>query len=286
MLVAAECIPCYLKQAISAMIFAGLDKEQQYDLVAGLLPHIVLEKQATPNENSSLLLHEAVKLIGKGDPFKEAKEESNRRALALLPALQQQIAQAPDPLLTALQVAVAGNVVDFGITHNYSLENSLQETLGVEFSQSIYSEFQHRLAGAELVLIIGDNSGEIAFDIPVVDELNRRGIKVIYAVKAGPILNDATRADATMVGMDQRAMVIDNGNNFLGTVFKHCSEEFLETMIQADLILSKGQANYESLEGTPEAGQKTFFLLKAKCEMVARYIGVELGEIVFTQNKI
>lgn len=285
MRVTVECVPCYLKQVISACKQFNLKPDLQWQVMNTICDSLSnLSNKTTPAYNSSLILHRLVKEIDAGDPFRRAKEKSNEQALKLLNSIQ--IDYGEDPLYTALKIAVAGNIIDLGIIEHYNLKESLTEALKNEFAVNDYSKFKDILKKHTSVLIIGDNSGEIAFDKILVSELVKQGCLVTYAVKGGFVLNDATYEDAKQVGMVNLARVIDNGNNFLGTVFDECSEEFINTFEQADLVISKGQANYETLEGTKEAGDKTFFLLKAKCEVVARNLGCNLGDIVFTQNKI
>ncbi|MDP4128257.1 MAG: ARMT1-like domain-containing protein, partial [Bacillota bacterium] len=149
------------------------------------------------------------------------------------------------------------------------------------FARDDYELFQQRLKDAREILILGDNSGEIAFDRLLAEQLSDFGVKVTYAVKGRPILNDATMEDAAYVGMTDRIRVISNGSGILGTILRDCSEEFKQAYEKADLVISKGQANYESLEALGKEDRRLYFLLRAKCEIVAESLGVELGEMVF-----
>jgi uncharacterized protein with ATP-grasp and redox domains len=110
--------------------------------------------------------------------------------------------------------------------------------------------------------------------------------EVIYGVKGGFVLNDATLDDATEAGINNLCQVVANGNNFIGTVPEKCTEEFLQVFNAADLVISKGQANYYTLEGSGLAGNKTFFLLKAKCDVIAKSLGMQKGDLVFRKNKV
>ncbi len=287
MKVTAECIPCYLTQCIKAMEQAKVPKDRQDGHLTALLAEVAkLDTGLTPAENSTLILHQLVGRLGGQDLFAEAKNESNRLASEQLPRLSRILKDSSNPLYTALQFAVAGNVVDLGLFEDYDLDKAINDVLKNDFARSDYRDFLVRLDQVEVVLIIGDNSGEIVFDRLLAEELLALNKQVVYAVKGGFILNDATREDARQAGLDKLVRVVDSGCNFLGTIEGKCSKEFLDILSQADLIISKGQANYESLEGTPLAGDNTYFLLKAKCPVVAESLKVKYGELVFIKNYI
>lgn len=283
MKVGVECIPCYFKQAMSAMKHVGISETQQVEVLYSLMDTIKgFDTERSPAENSSLVVHGVARLIGIDDPFEKAKKESNKAAVELVDrVVRKRVAEAEDPLFAAIKAAVAGNVVDLGIMESYDLDAALDEAFNVDFAICDYEEFRERLKSVKHVLYVGDNSGEIAFDKLFVEELRRLGIDVTFVVKAGPVLNDATLEDALFVGMDKVAKVITTGSNFLGVIEETCSEEFLTAFNEAELVIAKGQANYESLEGTKLAGDKTFFILKMKCPLVADTLGVQLGDIVF-----
>ncbi len=287
MKVTAECIPCYLNQCLNAMEKGKYPPEKRAEVLAGLLTEVAaLDREKTPAENSSVILHRLVEIMGKTDPFKGAKSESNKKALEYYPKLWQVVLESADPLKQAVSFAVAGNVVDLGIFVDYDLGEAVKEVMAAGFKIDDYYCFTEMLQNSEKVLIIGDNSGEIVFDMLLAELLVQRNFEVSYGVKESFILNDATPEDARQAGMDRICRVITSGSNFLGTISEKCSREFIETMADADVIISKGQANYESLEGTQLAGEKTFFLLKAKCKVVAENLGVNYGDLVFTRNSV
>lgn len=287
MQVATKCIPCYLDQAIRALEQAKVDPDQQMQIMHELLDTIKgFDSSKSPAENSSLVMHRLVELIDGRDPFALAKQKSNEKAKALYPQLVEQLKQVDDPLFWALQYAVAGNVVDLALFDDYDLSAAVQEVTSKGFALNHYEQFKAGLERAKTVLIIGDNSGEIVFDALLVQHLKELGKEVVYGVKGGFVINDATMEDAQVAGITELAQVITNGNNFLGTIEQHCSNEFLMAYQKADLVVSKGQANYESLEGTALAGDRTFFVLKAKCPLVGDNLGVAFGEMVLVQNTV
>lgn len=286
MKVVLECIPCYMRQVINAVAQTECSEEKARQIMYQILPMIPeLDPEETPAVNSTFVLRKINTLLEIPDPFRRAKRESNELALSLLPQLRERICQSQDPFYTACQVSVAGNIIDLGIITDYDIEETLRESLAKNFDRDDSSEFKERLRSAHDVVILGDNCGEIAFDKLLAEELQRSGVRVTFVVKGQSILNDATLEDAAQVGMGEVAEVMTNGNGYLGTVVKERSKELIEAMERADLIISKGQANYESLESTPEAGEKTYFLLRAKCEIVAKSLGVDLGSMVFARNR-
>ena len=282
MKVVLDCIPCYIKQTINTLAQTEIPEEKAREIIHQTLSLIpLLDTQGTPAENSTIILRKVNELLGIEDPFHSAKIESNDLALKLLPQLKERIRKSPDPLFMSLQIAVAGNIIDMGILKDFDVEGSIREAMEKRFVRDDYESFQHRLKEAREILILGDNSGEIAFDRLLAEQLSEFGIEVTYVVKDQPILNDATMEDAAYVGMTEQTHVISNGSGFLGTIFKDCSEEFKQAYQKADLVISKGQANYESLEAIGKEDRRLYFLLRAKCEIVAENLGVQLGEMVF-----
>lgn len=287
MRVAPECLPCYFTQCLNTLVRLNLEDREKIELlsrVAEVIPH--LPPHGTPAANSTVVIQRLISLLGVEDPFREAKKESNRLALAYLPRLRRLLKRKKDRVYWALKLAVAGNVVDLGLFRGYDLDRALRQVLREPFAVCDYEIFQSALTPGKRVLLIGDNAGEIVFDIPLVEELKRLGLEVVYAVKGGPILNDATLEDAEEVGMNRVARVITTGLNYLGVPVDLIDGKFRQEMEGADLVISKGQANFETLEGEKIAGRKTFFLLKAKCLVVAKALGTEYGKIVFVQNKV
>ena len=256
-------------------------------LISTMSVIVRLDRTRTPAENSSKVLHDLVRQLGGNDPFAEAKKDSNHRALELLPKLIEKANKAQDPLKMAIMFAAAGNVVDLGLFADYDLEAAVNDVIATGFKKDDYNQLREMLTTSAKVLIIGDNSGEIVCDRILAQFILASGCReVVYGVKGSFILNDATIEDAVASGISDICRVINNGNNFLGTIEEKCSPEFLKEMKESDLIISKGQANYESLEGSELAGEKTFFLLKAKCSVVAENLGVNYGDMVFSQNVI
>jgi uncharacterized protein with ATP-grasp and redox domains len=287
------CIPCLVRQGVSAVQLSTQDPAEQQRV----LDEVLLRLQRLPLEHSPALLSQIVyttvrEMTGVADPFAQARRETNQRALALLPELRRRIAASPDPLHTAIKVALIGNVVDLGIGHAFDLERDLAQGLKTDLAVDDYPAFRAALKDCERLLYICDNSGEIAFDRLLIEDLRTR-CEVTASVKSGPIINDATMEDAEEVGLTAVARVIGTGCDYTGINWERSSREFIETFRAADVVLAKGQGNFETLDETPCHGTadgrdgpgEIFFLLKAKCTEVAAELNVPQGAQIFLRSR-
>jgi len=210
------------------------------------------------------------------------KRQVNDRALELYSGCQKRVEESADPLLTALKLAAAGNVIDFATNSVFDLNRSIKECLKDGVRMADYPALNERLNDITDVLYLGDNAGEIVFDKLVVEQLAALGKRVTYAVRGEPIINDVTVEDASYVGMDKIAEVVSSGSDGPGTSLRWCRTEFVDRFQNAELIISKGQGNFEGLS---DVASPTFFLLKVKCPVVARELGEKLGQIILRVQK-
>lgn len=276
-----DCYPCFLRQTLEAARMAGADENRQYKVLQAVLYELRrFELTSTPPE-MAYRIHQIVRRETEArDPYRPAKEASTRQALALYPRLKALVDEAHDPLETAVRLSIAGNIIDLGMAHEFDLEASIERALAQPFAIDAYAAFRERLARTEQVLYLADNAGETVFDRVLIETL---GKPVTYVVKGGPILNDATRIDALAAGLETVATIIDNGSNAPGTLLELCSPEFRRRLTRADFIIAKGQANYESLSGL---ALPIFFLLQAKCPVIAHNLGVPLKSIILKQEAL
>ena len=284
-----DCLHCSIKQSLSAARSAGvLDAERQLKVVRAAVSAMEgFSLCSTPAHNSTLALWAAHQEMGVDDPFASQKKRYNELALQMYPRLKELVAQAGDVLEAAVKVAVAGNVVDLGILDQISgqdvdIEGAITDVFGLGLAVDDLLLFREELRRAEQVLYLGDNAGEIVFDRVLVEEIVRAGCKVVFSVKSRPILNDATLDDARSVGMDRIARVIETDSGEIGVPLQGCGDRFRSEFAAADLIISKGQGNFESLDDVPGP---IFFMLKAKCEVTAAALGVRLGEMVLMRSR-
>ncbi|MDF7823180.1 ARMT1-like domain-containing protein [Pontiellaceae bacterium B12227] len=276
-----ECIPCFARQgAEAARAYAPDDPELQQEVLRTVL-RIAAEGdyRKSPPEIAVEYFRAIVKLTGVADPHAEAKRKSNEEVLALLPQLRKQIEDSIEPLETAVRMAIAGNIIDFGTPHGQK-DNGLLDVIAHAVESDIcmdsFAAFRQRADEAKLILYLGDNCGEAMLDRLLIEQLPRE--KVVFAVRGKPILNDITPVEVPMTGIDQLCRVVDNGHDAPGTMVAECSAEFREVFDEADMIISKGQGNFETLQ---DCGREVFFLMKVKCEVVAMETGQPLGSIYF-----
>ncbi len=228
-------------------------------------------------------LHVLLKQYSKNsDPYKEIKKQSNDLVLGMYPDLKEILFQSENKFETALRLAIAGNIIDYGIGNHFDLQGTIDKVLNSEFAIDDSLELKQAISEAKTVLYLGDNCGELVFDKLFIEIIMHPNL--IYAVRGAPVINDATMADARYVGMDIVADVISNGYDAPSTILEHCSAEFLEVFNRADVIISKGQGNLEGLFG--KTNKEVYFLLMVKCEVIADALGVKKGDFVVRKNKV
>ena len=196
---------------------------------------------STPPPVMGMKIHRIVReLTQNADPYKEVKEYYNQRALALYPELQQKIVESKHPLLTGLKLALAGNIIDFGVDIKIDLLGSIQHTLTTSFAIDDSPDLFKAIEQSHYILYLGDNTGEIVFDKLFLEQFPKDK-KLVYAVRGAPVINDATEHDAYSVGLHHIAEIINNGSDAPGTVIEECSPGFKEHMKNAELVIAKGQ---------------------------------------------
>ncbi len=270
-----DCIPCFFKQALFAARLV-LDDENEIkhvlDRIGILLPQIL--PHSSPPETGRKIYRIVREVSGVEDPFKALKEQSIVKALQLYPGLRLAVQQASDPLEMAARVAIAGNVIDFGANPDFEMERDILAALDVEPAINHYPIFAEKVAAAKKILYLGDNAGETVFDKILIETM---GKPVVYAVRGAPVINDATLEDAQRSKLDDVADLLSSECDAPGFLLDRCSEEFSNHFMKADLIISKGQGNWESLS---DERRPIFYLLKAKCPVIARELGVEIGDTI------
>jgi uncharacterized protein with ATP-grasp and redox domains len=274
-----ECYPCVLRQSIDAARRAGATPAQEREIVMEALRILLSLPESSTPPQISMHVHRAVREItGNPDPYLEAKNESTRKALALLPRLRVILENAIDPLETAARLSIAGNIMDFGPNPQFDLWEVVVRVLEQPLAINDLEPLRKKLMDAKQVLFLADNAGETVFDRLLIETINP---KVIYVVKGGPVLNDATYEDAVAAGIDQVAEIVDNGTDITGTILDLCPLAFQTRFNQAELILSKGMGNYETLSTV--AGP-IYHLMQVKCPVIGMDVGAPNGSIVVKQG--
>jgi Uncharacterized conserved protein len=276
-----DCIPCFFKQALNAARLAGANEDVQkkiLDSLASEVPDFPLS--SSPPEMGRIVYKLVREITNEEDPFKKVKDEYNKIALNIYPDLKNKVARSEDRLLTAIRLAVAGNVIDFGPDSPFDLQKEVEEILKRDFAIFDYQEFKEALESTRQILYLADNAGEVVFDRVLIEELDK---EIIYVVRDKPVINDALIEDAQFCGIDEIARVVSNGSDAPGTILDLCSKDFLSLYAKAKLIISKGQGNFEGLAGRSDA--PIFFLFKVKCAVIAEDIGCKVDDIILKYNR-
>ncbi|HNY64985.1 MAG TPA: ARMT1-like domain-containing protein [Deltaproteobacteria bacterium] len=272
-----DCIPCLVRHAreLARDNLPEHDREPFFEAVMERLAAFDLEN---PPPLFARVMYDVLQgMSGTADPFARRKVESNRRALELVPRLEKMISDAPDPLDASLRMATAGNIIDFGI-HDATclrIEDTVHRALTTPFAIDSTPELGKRLREARSVLYIADNAGEIVLDMLFIRRIGPE--KVTCAVRSAPIINDATLADARQAGLTELCRVVSSGSNVSGTPLGICTDGFRELFFSADVVISKGQGNFETLAW---CGREVFYLLMVKCPVISAEVGVPLGSFV------
>ncbi|MDD5483269.1 MAG: ARMT1-like domain-containing protein [Kiritimatiellae bacterium] len=275
---AFECVPCFVRQAAEALTLCVPDVLRRERLMRRLLGEIA---KADWNVMPVTITQRIQRIIrsetGEQDPYRPIKERMNRVALDLLPALISAARRQPEPREAFVRLAIAGNLLDSGAKTGITsdeLPGHLEDVWHKPLAGSVAALFR-AAEEAGSILYLADNAGEIIFDRFLLEVLPAG--KITVAVRGAPVLNDATMEDAETAGIPKVAPVIANGSDAPGTILSECSENFRLLFDRADLVISKGQGNYETLS---DVSEKIFFLLTVKCPIIAADIGAPVGSMV------
>lgn len=257
--------------------------------LAGILPEFPLT--SSPPEMGRIIYGLAKRITKKDDPYLEIKEKSNKLALGIYDKLKKKVSCSHDRLLMAVKLAIAGNIIDYGVKNSLNVNVELARILNEENkaikkeTKSIfdYAGFKSALRRAKTILYLADNAGETVFDRILIEEIKKidRDKKIVYAVKEKPVINDALVEDACVCGIDKLAEVISSGSDAPGTVLSLCSIDFLKIYEKSDMVISKGQGNFEALS---REKRPIFFLFMAKCPVIAMDVGCDVGDIILLYN--
>jgi uncharacterized protein with ATP-grasp and redox domains len=279
-----ECLPCFVNQALSTIKRAGASAAETEEAMRAVFREMAGIDLSAPPPVTGTRIYRTIRDVTKNaDPFAEDKKRFNLFALSLLPAMRRDADSAADPFLARVRLAIASNIIDFGKNGSLTEEEaheSMERALSVPVDEAAAARLKKEIAGAESVLYLCDNAGEIVFDRLFIEKIPFK--KVTCAVRGAPAINDATMEDARETGLTSLVRVISNGSDAPGTILAECSEEFKNSFADADLVIAKGQGNFETLS---EVKNKTiFFLLQIKCPVIARDIGFPVGTFAIKEN--
>jgi uncharacterized protein with ATP-grasp and redox domains len=275
MMTTMDCIPCFVRQALEAARLATPDPEIQARIMReALLVVAGMDLAVTPPLVAQQVHRRLREIARTRDPYREVKDLYNRMALDLLPGLRAKVEGAVDPLAMAVRLAIAGNVIDLGAKADLAqidVLSAVREAADVPIRGEM-EEFRRAVVGAGKILYLADNAGEIVFDRLLIERLPAG--RTVLAVRGAAVINDATLEDARQASIHEVARVMDNGSDAPGTVLSDCSDAFRRSFREADVIIAKGQGNYETLTGV---ACPVFFLFKVKCPVIAAHAGLPVG---------
>lgn len=284
-----NCISCNINQAIRVMDLFAVERSKREELMREVLEYLSNTDYSKCNpEVIGGTWDIILKYIKNDAPYADVKKYYNTEVLKMSESIDSLINNSDDKFNTALKIAIAGNLIDFAAKHKFDLEMLKKEImnideikLAIDHSKNLYE----CLRTARSVMYLGDNCGEICLDKLFIKYIKSEfpNVKVYFGVRGKAIVNDVTLDDAQMVGMQEVADIIENGDGSLGTVIERVSDEFKEKFYGADVVIAKGQGNYESLSEIDK--NKIFHLFMAKCEPVSSLLGVKTMSIVCIENK-
>lgn len=276
-----DCFPCFLRQSIIALRLGTKDESLRETILKSTLDYIQNTDISKPPAYTTSFIHKKIRQMLGIDPFKEIKSEYNQIALRLYPSLKTTIEKSPDPLWVSTRLAIAGNVIDFGIFTSVDIEGAIRKALNNQLAVDDYSSFKNAISIADKILYLTDNAGEIIFDRLLIETLIQLGKEVKAVVKGSPVINDSTMDDAKESGLTEVCDVIDNGSEAVGTILEWTSSVFQKIFNDAQLVISKGQGNFETLIG---AEKKIFFLFQSKCDVVSKELGLSTGSMLLKKS--
>ncbi len=276
-----DCYPCFLKQAIIALRLGTKDDAQREHILKSILNDAgKFDTSKTPAHTTTFLHREIRNLLGK-DPFKDIKSEYNQIALRLYPFLKNHVETSNEPLWAASRLAIAGNVIDFGIFTSVDIEGTIERALAGSITVDDYPAFKDEILKTDNILYLLDNAGEIVFDRILIETLISLGKKVTAVVKGSAVINDSTIQDARETQLTETCAVTDNGSDAVGTILEWTSQDFQDSFMNATFIISKGQGNFETLVGSKK---RIFFLFQSKCDVVSKELGLSKGSMLLKKS--
>ncbi|MBN2137749.1 MAG: DUF89 family protein [Sedimentisphaerales bacterium] len=279
-----DCIPCFVRHCLDSVRMITDDSEIQADVLRRAL---VFASEVNFDKSPPVTaqkIHRFIREVtGSADPYAKVKKHGNDLAMQMYPELKKSVELSNNALAVAVRLAIAGNIIDYGTDSHISqekVEKAVGEALRLPLDGHALEVFAEAVDLADDILYLGDNAGEIVFDRLLIEQLPSE--KVTFVVRGGPILNDALMADAEAVGLSDIVSVIDNGSDAPGTIFEDCCEDFRRRFEGADMVIAKGQGNYETLS---DVGREMFFLLQPKCRVLAEHLSSEIGSLVLMHKK-
>lgn len=277
-----KCLPCLVNQVVKvANMTHAKDREGLYSKVFRYLSEIDF-KETNPE-----IIGETFKIlkehIGNNDPYKEIRRFYNHLFLEKADSIRKRIEIEADAFETAIKYAIIGNIIDFNPSHTITEQDMMkwfEKANDLTLTINHMNHLKENIKTSKIMLYLGDNCGEICLDKLLLQQIKciNPELNIYFGVRGTPVVNDSIEEDAYLVGINEYAQIISNGDSSLGTVLHRTSKAFQDVYNSADIIISKGQANYESL--SEEKGKNIYYLLMTKCQVIANDIGVKQNALI------
>ena len=274
-----DCIPCIVSHIVHVAKMVTMDDNLRREIIKKTLAEVVdADFSITPPEQARLFHKIIRKVTGVDDPYREVKDCSTRFALELLPFFREVIATKSDRFDAIVRLVIGGNIIDYGADKDFQLDSAKQKILDVfdmPLDMDAVRQLEHAMNSAKTILYIADNCGEAVFDRLLIEPYRE---KIILGVRGEPILNDITMREVAESGLEGLPVrIVDTGDMTPGVSINHSSREFMDEMFNADLVVAKGQGNFETLS---DYDRPIFFLLRSKCKVISALLGGgELGSL-------
>ncbi len=265
---------CFVSQAIRATeIISKKDDDAIRALknVTKVLSEI--DYNVAPPLISEFVYGSITKTLDHEDPYNEIKKKYNKIAMNYLDDLEQYIEESADKLQAAINISVAGNIIDFGSQiEKFSIKETIQKAINEGFLINDINDFKNKISKAKTLLFLADNAGEIVFDKLMLQTIKSLypNLKIYIALRGKPIINDVTKNDIEGLGLEDIGEIIESTKPTPGFWPDYCEETCRNVYENADIIISKGQGNFETLSEFDD--ERVFFLFIIKCSVVEKYL--------------
>lgn len=279
----SECYFC-INKTVERLVDKQAKTEQDAVEFISDIHNMLTENWDKSNPLLATHIHRTAKKVLKNDNlYEQEKQLANSALLNNYDYWKSIVKESTDPMFMATKLAVAGNVIDYGANSApEDIESRINEIISKNFAIDNTKELFERINSAKSILYLGDNAGEVIFDKLLIETMQHKNLT--FAVRGAPVINDMTIDDAKGIGMDKVCKLISNGFDAPSTLLDYCSDEFIQEYDNADLIISKGQGNFEGL--MDEKRDNLFFLLMAKCNTMADLLGVNKYDLVVKKSEL
>ncbi len=279
------CIPCFFRQIENASSLVGLSKENRDKLHSYITKRLLIfDFNYSPVVFGRTIYKTISQISNKRDPFLEEKIRAEECLLKILPKIRSYLKIVKNPLYITAKMSCIANSIDFGTGKIPKVHGIISQLKNAKLYIDHFLLFKKKIKKKNSILVIGDNCGETIFDLLFIEEIKKHysGIKIFYATRSAPIINDVVFSDAKRIGLNKVAKVLSSGCDYPGIILKKASPIFKKIYQQADIVVSKGQGNFESLW---DIKKDIFYLFKVKCPPVSEFLNTPQNSYIFFYNK-